>query len=140
MVAENEEFRDIRDALCEQTKLSVSVFRPEAPLDIYVDWSKMAIGAVLIQEDRPIYFYSRTLHGSELNYAPTEGECQAIRDVLTKFHDWIRTASATIYTDHRCLSFLRDNAERKTKFARILYLLGGVPGKAGVCERRGEHQ
>lgn len=58
------------------------------PFIVRTDWSPLALGAILAQErtdettgqkfEAVVYFASKKLRGAELNYAATEGDCQAV--------------------------------------------------------------
>ena len=68
------------------------------PFVLETDASDSAIAATLNQADRPVAFFSRTLHGHELNAAAVEKEAQAIiesvrhwRHFLTRKHFTIKT-------------------------------------------------
>lgn len=54
-----------------------------------VDASQHAIGAVLLQNNHPIAYASRSLSTSEKNYPQIEKEAQAIRFACKKFHSYI---------------------------------------------------
>ena len=42
------------------------------PFDLYTDVSNLQLGATLVQEDKPIGFYTRKLNSAQMNY--TVGE------------------------------------------------------------------
>ena len=55
------------------------------PVVIQTDASTAGLGAVLMQEDKPVAYASRSLTKSESNYAPIELECLAIVFAMNKF-------------------------------------------------------
>eukprot|EP00741_Cyanophora_paradoxa_P024672 tig00022104_g23821.t1 len=88
--------------------------RLNLPFIIYTDWSKRAMGAVLMQEDkdgreRPIAFISRTLTNMERKYqSPTEGECIAVLWAVKVWHHYFVCGHPfTIRTDHSALQWLK---------------------------------
>ena len=44
------------------------------PVTIQTDWSKQGIGAILLQEGRPVHHGSKALVGNEQVFAPIEGK------------------------------------------------------------------
>ena len=73
----------LKQALCSDPVLAMPKWDQEFILT--TDWSCAAVGAVLsqldpvTQDEHPIAFASCTLTSAERNYAPTEGECLAVK-------------------------------------------------------------
>ena len=64
-------------------------YDPQKPTMISVDASSKGMGAVLLQEDGPIAYASKSLTACQCNYAQIEKEMLAIVFGCTKFHDYI---------------------------------------------------
>ena len=61
---------------------------PSRPFEVIADASKMAVGAVLMQDNHPICYASRKFIPAELNYSVTDQEALA-SIMLFKFGDAI---------------------------------------------------
>ena len=71
------------------------------PVVIQTDASTAGLGAVLMQEDKPVAYTSRSLTKSESNYAPIELECLAIVFAMNKFDQYVfGHPNVTIHCDH----------------------------------------
>lgn len=88
---------------------TLSYFDPAKPTKISADASSHGMGAVLLQDDHPIAYASRSLTPAQQNYAQIEKEMLAIVFRCNKFHDHIYgLPSITVETDHKPLeSILR---------------------------------
>ena len=53
---------------------------------LQVDASDTGLGGALLQDGQPVAFTSSTLSATEVNYAPIEKECLAIKVACTKFY------------------------------------------------------
>ncbi len=74
---------------------------------IQVDASPNGLGAVLLQEEQPVAYASRSLTQSQQNYAQIEKEMLAITFGCERFHDYIfGKTSVTVHTDHKPLEFI----------------------------------
>ena len=74
---------------------------------MYTDASNYQLGAVIIQNKRPIAYWSRSLQPTQMKYTTTEKELLAIIFCL-KEHEhilYIYGATTNIYTDHKNLTF-----------------------------------
>ena len=74
---------------------------------IQVDASPNSFGAVLLQDEHPVAYASRSLTQTEQNYAQIEKEMLAITFGCERFHEYIYgKKSVTVNTDHKPLEFI----------------------------------
>lgn len=74
-----------------------------APVTLSVDASSKAMGAVLMQNGKPVAYASKSLNAAELNYPQIEKEAAAIRFACQKFHQYIYGKELTVESDHKPL-------------------------------------
>lgn len=100
--AQQRSYEMLRESLVNAPILSF--FDATKPVTLSVDASQMGVGAVLIQDGRPVAFSSRSLTEAQQRYAQIEKETLAIVHGCIKFHDYIfGQESVTVETDHRPL-------------------------------------
>ena len=75
----------------------------QIPVKIQVDATKSGIGAVLLQNDRPTAYSSKSLTAMQQRYAPIEQEMLAVVFGCQRFHQYIYGKKATIQSDHKPL-------------------------------------
>ena len=65
------------------------------------DASGYGIGAVLLQNKRPVAYFSRKLSDSETRYSATDKELQAAYAALVNFRSYVQGTAFTMVTDHK---------------------------------------
>ena len=118
-------FHTLKLKLAERPVLAMPDFSPDHPVfKLHTDWSKTAIGAVLLQKNRvtdlehAIAYASRVLSSAERNYAPTEGECLAVVWAVKKFRHYLHGRRFEILTDHHALKWLQEARFTNSKLER----------------------
>jgi hypothetical protein len=72
------------------------------PYELVSDTSGFACGAVLLQEGRPVAFYTYKMNAAEKNYHAGEQELLAVVKALEHWRHYLEGAvSLTIVTDHK---------------------------------------
>lgn len=93
---------ELKEAISADTMLRY--FEPTKPAVIECDASGNGLGAVLLQDGKPVYFASRTLSDAESRYHPLELECLAVVFACGKFDQYIYGKhDLTILSDHKPL-------------------------------------
>jgi transposase InsO family protein len=114
------------------------IFDPRLPVQVATDACSSGLGAVLLQNDRPIAYAARSLTSAESNYSIIEKELLAVVFALTRFHFYTAGRRVTVLTDHQPLLgaarnvLVRDNPRLDRLFDKIIsYDLSWVyvPGK-----------
>ena len=75
------------------------------PFEVYTNASDYQLGAAIIQDKRPIAYWSRSLQSNQLKYTTTEKELLAIILCLNEYKRILYEAKINIYTNHKNLTF-----------------------------------
>lgn len=75
--------------------------------EIICDASKHSVGAILVQDDRPLAFESRRLTPAEVNYDTTERELVAVMHALNIWRCYLDGKHTKIVSDHEPLKYLQ---------------------------------
>ncbi|XP_060079959.1 uncharacterized protein K02A2.6-like [Ylistrum balloti] len=73
------------------------------PLTLSVDASSKGLGAVLVQEEKPVAYASRALTTTQQKYSQIEKETLAILFGCEKFHEYVYGRQVTVESVHRPL-------------------------------------
>ena len=108
-------FDKIKKLVSRETLLSYPDFNK--PFEIHTDASKVQLGAVISQNNKPIAFYSRKLNPAQVNYTTTERELLSIVETLKEFRNILLGQQIKVYTDHQNLTYKTFNTERVMRWS-----------------------
>ena len=100
-----EAFAMIKKAMCNAPVLIIA--DESKPYELVCDACGYGIGAVLLQDERPVAFYSYKLNAAERNYPTGEQELLAVVKSLQHWRYYLEgCAKLTVVTDHKPNTFL----------------------------------
>ncbi|KAG1135610.1 hypothetical protein G6F37_012421 [Rhizopus arrhizus] len=73
---------------------------PHKPYDVHTDASMFGLGAIIVQNGRPVAFASRTLTPAEKNYSTTEQEALCVVYALNHFYPYLQLPSKLVACFH----------------------------------------
>ena len=80
--------------------------------EIHTDARLFQLGACILQNGKPIAFYSRKLNPAQTRYTTTERELLSIVEVLKEFRNILLGQQIRVYTDHKNLTQKKFNLDR----------------------------
>ena len=117
------EFEEIKAVI--SSAMSLTHFDPNKPAVIETDASLKGLGAVLIQENKPVKFLSKSLTQAESGYSNIERELLAVLFACERLHTYVYGREVTIHTDHKPLEaiFLKPISLAPARLQRMLIRL-----------------
>ena len=114
-------FKKINRLICKE--ITLSYFHPRAETHVEVDASRHGLGAVLLQNGRPISFASKSLSDCERRYANIEREILAVVFGCERFHTYVYGRQFIIQSDHKPLEMihLKNVAAAPERLQRMLH-------------------
>jgi hypothetical protein len=122
----------------------------EKPFEVVLDASGVGLGAVLLQDGRPVAFESRKLSPPEQNYTVTEQEMLGVVHALKVWRCYLEGSDFTVVTDHCPNTFFDTQVNLSRRQARWSEFLSRFkfdweyrPGRTNVadpllCQMRGK--
>ena len=78
----------------------------DLPVSLETDASQSGLGAVLLQEGKPISFMSKALTDTQSRYSNIEREILGVVTGVKHFHQYLSGRQFTLYTDHKPIESL----------------------------------
>ena len=131
-------FMGIKHALTHAPCLALPDF--SRPFEIVSDASGYGIGAVLLQNKRPVAYFCRKLSDSETRYSATDKELLAAYAALVTFRPYVQGTAFTMVTDHKPnTGHFKTMTQMQIKWSRFLQSFDGVefiyqPGRTNVAD------
>ena len=118
-------FVTIKERLCSAPVLALPNFNKA--FEIECNALEIGIGAVLIQDRRPIAFFSEKLSGASLKYPTYDKELYALVRALETWQHYLWPREFVIYTDHESLKHLKGQGKLNQRHARWLEYIETFP-------------
>ena len=92
----------------------------DKPFHVYTDASKHQLGAVIMQEGKPLAFYSRKLNSAQKNYTTGEQELLSIVETLKEFRNILLGQKIIVHTDHKNILYGNLSNDRLIRWRLLL--------------------
>ena len=114
--AHEESFDTLKDKLTHAPLLQLPNFGKTFELEC--DASGVGIGGVLMQDGKPVAYFSEKLHGPVLNYSTYDKELYALVHSLETWHHYLWPKEFVIHSDHESLKYLRSQNNLNCRHAK----------------------
>ena len=109
-VEQENTFQKIKSIITQRPGKVLAYFDPNKEITLQVDASLRGLGCVLLQDDIPVCFASKSLTPAEVNYAQITKELYAVLFACKKFHQRVYGRHIKVQSDHKPLvSITRKN-------------------------------
>ena len=138
-------FEGIKQALSSASVLALPAF--DKPFTLVCDASDYGVGAVLMQDDRPIAYESRRFSPAELNYTVSEKEALAVVHALKIWRCYLESGQEVVLvTDHHPNTYMQNQVTLSRRQARWSEFMARFnfrweyrPGRLNVADPLSRH-
>ena len=109
-------FDTLKDKLTHAPLLQLPNFGKTFELEC--DASGVGIGGVLMQDGKPVAYFSEKLHGPVLHYSTYDKELYALVRSLETWHHYLWPKEFVIHSDHESLKYLRSQNNLNHRHAK----------------------
>ena len=118
-------FNTLKEKLTSAPVLALTDF--SKAFEIECDASGLGIGAVLMQDKRPIAYFSEKLNGAALNYPVYDKEMYALVRALETWQHYLRPKEFVIHTDHESLKHIKGQGKLHKRHAKWVEFIETFP-------------
>jgi hypothetical protein len=118
-------FQELKKRLTEAPLLVLPDFTKT--FEIECDASGIGIGGVLMQDAKPVAYFSEKLGGAQLNYSVYDKELYALVRVLETWQHYLWPKEFVIHSDHESLKYLKGQAKLNRRHAKWVEFIETFP-------------
>ena len=115
-------FDEMKKVISKETLLTFPDFNKE--FHIYTDASNVQLGAVIMQEGKPLAFYSRKMNAAQRRYTTGEQELLSIVETLKEYRNILLGQNLVVYTDHKNIIYGNLSNDRIARWRLLLEEFG----------------
>ncbi|KAK1602098.1 hypothetical protein QYE76_017141 [Lolium multiflorum] len=123
--AQQKAFDELKKRLTEAPLLVLPDFAKT--FEIECDASGLGIGGVLMQNGKPVAYYSEKLDGARLNYPIYDKELYALVRVLEVWQHYLWPKEFIIHSDHESLKYLKSQHTLNKRHAKWVEFIESFP-------------
>ena len=114
----DEAFKNLKKAVA--CDITLKFPDPTGTYQVYCDASMYGVGAILVQDGKPVAFYSKKFTKEQINYSTYEQEFTAVVHALRVWRCYLEGVKFTLYTDHQPLTYYNSQPQLSRRQARWL--------------------
>jgi transposase InsO family protein len=123
--AQEEAFLILKDKLTHAPLLQLPDFNKTFELEC--DASGIGLGGVLLQDGKPVAYFSEKLSGPSLNYSTYDKELYALVRTLETWQHYLWPKEFVIHSDHESLKHIRSQAKLNRRHAKWVEFIESFP-------------
>jgi len=118
-------FQELKKCLTEAPLLVLPDFTKT--FEVECDASGIGIGGVLMQQGKPVAYFSEKLGGAQLNYSLYDKELLSLVRVLETWQHYLWPKEFVILSDHEALKYLKGQAKLNRRHAKWVEFIETFP-------------